>query len=129
MNRKQFLKWLTDTIAQFAFFPDLLSELLDILSETGVENKFIKTLVLRLQVLGQDGVLAITSKEFESIGDGIFSMHLPGKGYNIRILYSFLDNQQPVLLYAFYERAGKRKTDYSMHIPAAIERLKQLKEG
>lgn len=129
MNREQFLKWLTEIIAQFVYSDSLLSELSEILKETGVEHKFVKTLLLRLHVLGQEGAYAVSSKEFEPIGEGLFSMHLPGKGYNIRILYGFLENQQPALLYAFYERAGKRKTDYTTHIPVAKERLKQLREG
>ncbi len=55
-------------------------------------------------------------------------MHLTGKGFNLRILYAFLANQSPVLLLAFHERAGKRKTDYSGYIPQAAERLRQKKE-
>ena len=73
-------------------------------------------------------LLAFRHKEFENIGGGLYSMHLAGKGFNLRILYAFLANQSPVLLLAFHERAGKRKTDYSGYIPQAAERLRQKKE-
>ena len=67
-------------------------------------------------------------KEFENIGQGLFSMHLTGAGFNIRVLFAFLSNNQPVLLHAFEEKQGKRRTDYSSHIPPALLRLSQTKE-
>lgn len=53
-------------------------------------------------------------------------MHLAGRGFNIRILYAFLPNRQPVLLSAFHERAGKTKTDYTTYIPEANRRFEEM---
>ena len=75
------------------------------------------------------GAQAVQSKEFESIGNGLFSMHLTGSGYNIRVLYSFLQNQQPILLSSFYERGGKRNTDYTKYIEPAKARLEEARKG
>ena len=73
-------------------------------------------------------LLGVNSKDldgFEHIGQGIYSMRLHAKGYNIRILYGFLSDEKPVLLLAFYERAGKRKTDYTPYLDPARKRLEE----
>ena len=75
------------------------------------------------------GIQATVLREFEPLGGGLYSMHLSGQGYNIRILYGFMPNGQPVLLLAFHERAGKAKTDYSSHIPEAQKRFAEYKKG
>ncbi len=49
-------------------------------------------------------------------------------GSNIRILFAFLDGKI-YLLCAFYERKGKRNTEYSSYIPIASQRLDELLEG
>lgn len=128
MNRKnindQLLLYLNGILYHDSFFADLLS----LLDGAGSEKSFFKTLVTRLLVLNTCGVTAINSKEFERIGELLYSMHFPGKDRNIRILYAFLSDERPVLLCAFFERAGKRRTDYSAHIPVALERLSEMKE-
>jgi len=43
---------------------------------------------------------------------------------NIRILYS-IDSNGTILLYGFYERGGKQKTNYKNAIPIAQERYKE----
>lgn len=103
--------------------------MLSIIASSGNELKIFRLLTVRLQYLTQNGVLACQHEEFEPIGDGIYSMHLAGKGFNIRILYSFMLNKEPVLLLCFYERAGKRKTNYTPYISAARERLISEKEA
>ena len=55
------------------------------------------------------------------------SMHLESKNFNYRILFSFMENGE-TLLHLFYERQGKRHTDYSRHTPIAQIRLQELKE-
>lgn len=57
----------------------------------------------------------------------LYSMHLESKNFNYRILFSFMENGE-TLLHLFYERQGKRHTDYSRHTPIAQIRLQELKE-
>lgn len=103
----------------------MTTRLFAIISESGIEREVFRLLAVRLSVLKELGIHAVQHKEFENIGRGLFSMHLQGHNFNIRILYSFLSDQRPVLLLTFYERQGKRKTDYSSYIPQALELLKQ----
>lgn len=46
-----------------------------------------------------------------------------------RILYAFAPDQSPVLLTAFFERGGKRKTSYEPYIPVAQRRMKEEMEA
>lgn len=128
MDKDSVLNFLVSFLGDLCRSPQLLSEILDLIAETGCEKEFFKTLVLRLRTLAMLGARATQAKEFEPIGNGLFSMHLTGQNYNIRILYSFLPNREPALLLAFYERAGKRKTDYSPYIEPAKARFQELKK-
>lgn len=128
MDKDSVLNLLVSFLGDICRSSQLISEILDLIAETGCEKTFFKTLVLRLRMLARFGAQATQAKEFESIGDGLFSMHLTGRNYNIRILYSFLQNRKPALLLAFYERAGKRKTDYTPYMEPAKARLQELKE-
>lgn len=128
MDKDSVLNLLVSFLGDICRSSQLISEILDLIAETGCENEFFKTLVLRLRMLAMLGARATQAKEFEPIGDGLFSMHLTGRNYNIRILYSFLQNRKPALLLAFYERAGKRKTDYTPYMEPAKARLQELKE-
>lgn len=128
MNKTNFLKHLLTCLGQMRISPELVDELCDILVRSGKEFKFITLLATRLSTLASLGARAANEPEFESIGGGLFSMHFAAAGFNIRILYSFLPNREPVLLLAFYEREGKGKTDYSLKLEPAKERLRRLKE-
>ncbi|MCI6358467.1 MAG: hypothetical protein MR778_00710 [Clostridiales bacterium] len=128
MDKDSVLNFLVSFLGDLCRSPRLLSEILDLIAETGCEKEFFKTLVLRLRTLAMLGARATQAKEFEPIGNGLFSMHLTGQNYNIRILYSFLPNREPALLLAFYERAGKQKTDYSPYIEPAKARFQELKK-
>ena len=128
MNIDEVRRYWMDYLESIEVSDTLVSELVKIVAETGNELSVFKIFIQRLSFLQSLGALAVRHKEFESIGDGLFSMHLAGTDFNIRILYSFLPNRQPVLLLAFYERGGKRKTDYTPYKDPALSRLKQIKE-
>ena len=128
MNREQLLRELQDVFSRISIDPLLIKELIRLIVGSGFEQKFLALFRTRILRLLECGVGAISDKEFESIGQGLFSMHLTGSGFNIRILYSFLPDQTPMLLLAFYERAGKRKTNYTPHIVPALDRLCKAKE-
>lgn len=123
MHKDDVLSQLVELLSCFRLAEPLINELLQLIKEKGVEQKFFNTFYSRLEFLRQNRALATKHEEFESIGSGLFSMHISGKGFNVRILYSFLQDRSPILLLAFEERAGKRKTDYSRYIPVAKERL------
>ena len=128
MDKDSVLHILQNLFSDIEVHDELTPELAAILSASGSEARFFKTLVMQLQILLNTGALASNRLDFEVVGKGIFSMKQKSSEYNIRILYSFLPSRAPVLLCAFYERAGKAKTDYTPYIPVALSRLKQCKE-
>lgn len=128
MNNAQILGFLNDYLRGFTFHPQLVEELLSLICGSGFEKRFFRDLVQKLTILRALGVNATQHEEFESIGKRLYSMHMNGAGFNIRILYSFLPDRQPVLLLAFYERAGKNKTDYSGYLEPALSRMRGSQE-
>ena len=128
MNKSSVLDYLIDLLSLMSYHLDLPADLVSMISGSGYEAKFFSLFAARLRQLSAYGIQATVMKEFEPLGDGLYSMHLAGKGFNIRILYGFLSNGQPSLLHAFYERAGKNQTDYSSHIPVASARLAEVRK-
>lgn len=112
MKREEVLSWLCSILGELLYTREFYQELVELIAETGIEGKFFTTFVRQLRMLTLLGAQAVQSKEFESIGNGLFSMHLTGNGYNIRVLYSFLQNQQPILCYpsTSVEESGRPTT-------------------
>ena len=127
MDRETVLRYIISLIGSFTYDPHLPDELVEILAKSGHETAFYKLMTTRLIQLLSERLNAVRLEEFEKLGGGLYSMHFASKGFNIRILYCFLPNGEPALLRAFYERAGKRRTDYSSQIPIAASRLEALK--
>lgn len=124
MNRDMALKSLIALLADFQYHMELLHEITTIIKESGYEAKLFRLLLARLKFLNEHRIQAHEyHQEFERLNRNIYSMHLAKKEFNIRILYSFDMNNRPVLLVPFYERAGKRKTDYTPYISIAEARL------
>ncbi len=129
MNRDIVLKTLYSLLGSFQFFDAMLCELTACISKHGIELAVFNKLMLRLKQLGSLGQGASKLDGFERIDETIYSLHLQGTGFNIRILYAFLPNEQPVLLLAFHERSGHRRTDYTPHLDPAKERFLSIKEA
>jgi len=128
MNKKQVYEWLRALLEPYITHDLMLAELVRIISGSGYESRFYAQLVSRLIFLANHGIIALQQKEFERLNDSLFSMHISSKGYNIRILFSFFPNGKPVLLLAFYEREGKKKTDYTTYLSPALTRFNALLE-
>lgn len=130
MNRDAVLQFILSLFSSWIVYPALPSELSALIAKSGFEDKFFNALLVRLKILSHSGAQAAHPEWFESLknADGIYSMRIFGKGFNIRILYGFSPSQSPLLLLAFHERSGKRKTDYTSYIPAAQQRLAELLE-
>lgn len=74
------------------------------------------------------GERAVRLQAFEKISgsDTIYSIRYPHSGKNPRILYFFICDDTPVLLYAFLE---KNSGDYAHGIKVAERRAKFVKES
>jgi hypothetical protein len=128
MNKEDALRGLRDILDDFLVYNRLIPELVDIVAKSGNEKAFFQCLINRLTFLSRYGIRAAGQhEEFEIIGDGLCSIHLDKKSFNIRILYSFMPDHRPVLLLGFYERAGKKKTDYTPYLEPAKQRFRELK--
>ena len=128
MNKKDVLRYLVLYLGDSLYCAEILTELFDILQGSGVEAAFFKQLVKLLRILADRGGNATEMPGFEPLDSGIYSMRFEGRDYNIRILYAFMPDRRPVLLHAFYERAGKKATDYTGKISLALTRLRTKKE-
>lgn len=128
MNKREVLDLLIQLLGSIRLAPEFVSELVSLIAKSGYERDVIRILSLRLRFLNQEGKFAVRGKEFEQINASIFSLHMTGKGFNLRILFAFLPNDEPVFLYPFFERAGKRKTDYTSKILLAEERFEKEME-
>lgn len=128
MNRRAIIEMLLKAIGHIDVHDRMIEELIGIVVGSGYEEKFFTTFSARLKSLSRYGVDVVKQKEFENIGGGIYSMHIAGHGFNIRILYSILPNGDPSLLLSFYERGGKKKTDYTTYKEPAGERFKERLE-
>lgn len=126
MNRDSILAYLEEYLGTFRCHANLFGDIVDIIARSGYERSFFALLIVQLRILAAQGQNAIQFPGFERLkhAEGeLYSMHLDGRDFNLRILYSFLPDHTPVLLTTFFERAGKRTSDYTPYIPAAKERL------
>lgn len=80
---------------------------------------FVKT--LGKQVYNADGneIIKYLEKEY-------YSLHLTGKNFNLRLLMTFDEEVHPVFLAAFYERAGKKNSDYTSWVKVLDQRYSQI---
>ncbi len=122
------LQELSEHLSGFFVHEDLISEIVSIIEKSGQGKSFFKIFYRRLDFLKSHGKTAQEyHEEFERINAEIYSMHIASKFFNVRILYSFLDDGT-ILLRAFEKASGKRATDYTHQIPLAEERLHTVKE-
>lgn len=126
MNKDGVIVCLEEYLGTFRCHASLFSEIAGIVARSGYERAFFVLLIAQLGILAAQGADAIRFPGFERLkhsGGELYSMHLDGRDFNLRIVYSFLPDRAPVLLTAFFERGGKRTSDYTPYIPTAKERL------
>lgn len=129
MNRKNILTELKELLSVIDLHKSLVDEIIDIIAKSGNELQIFKQFKKLLRILLDLDVNAIQHSEFERLNEILYSMHIDGKGYNLRILYAFLPNGSPTLLLCFYEREGKRITDYTTYLAPAEARFKERLEA
>ena len=128
MNKQDALDLLYRLLGTIRLFPEFIRELADLIAKSGYEKEVIRLLTIRLLLLNQEGRNVVRGKEFERIDEDIYSLHMSGKGFNLRILFAFLPNGEPVFLLPFFERGGKTVTDYTCKLPIARERFQKEME-
>lgn len=143
MNTNEALKLLLKYLLPFQsddimIHPDFLKDIKNLLKKElkGSEAKFFQQMVTQLDNIKQSGknVHKIDGNEILSgVGNDangqpwdLYSIHLSSDKYNIRFIVKFNEQSTPCLLYAFYERTGKRKTDYTVPKKISKERFLEL---
>lgn len=122
MNKRKALELLKENLEKyleegFIFHTLFLKEFKKLLEDaSGCEKEIFTLLVKQLQfikVLGKEVYNADGNEIIRYQKRDYYSLHLEGKSFNLRLLMTFNDLESPVFLAAFYERAGKRATDYT----------------
>ncbi|MDO4328128.1 MAG: hypothetical protein Q4C66_02175 [Lachnospiraceae bacterium] len=84
---------------------------------------FVKNLGIRVNEADNNEILSHMGQ-----GSYYYSLHIQDKIVNIRLLMTFSVSGTPLFLGAFFEKAGKRVSDYSQWLPIMDERAKQIGE-
>lgn len=127
-NTAKYLQELSSHLSGFLVYDELIQELIPIVKASGNAKRFFSILYRRLDFLKTYGKNAQEHhEEFERLNADIYSLHIKSQFFNVRILYSFLEDGT-ILLRAFEEKSNKRVTDYTNQIPLAQERLQAIKE-
>mgnify|MGYP000918045015 FL=1 len=123
-------------LCSFHIHPDCLEEIIKgFKKKRGNDVKLLAVFEAQFENLKKYGATAVnvfSNDKFEDLkykkAENICSMHIDTSEVNYRILYSCLEDGT-VLLHGFFEKAGKRKTDYTDAIPKAQKRLAEWKES
>ena len=110
--------------------PELIEELRRLLSKSGDEDAFLALLANFLNIIASctPNFYEITKvRGFEKLKNAkdLYSMRFCMKNKNIRILFSFYENNV-LLLCAFHERQGKNVSEYEAFIPSAQTRFAEM---
>lgn len=116
----------------FKIHPKCEKKIIELFKSRGNDVKLLTVFTTRLGQLKELGVSAVKlgRKSFEILKqtNGIYSMHIDTAEVNYRVLYSFT-RENSILLHGFFEKAGKKATDYKTAIPIAQHRRKEWEEG
>lgn len=126
MNKDDALAKLLEIVGLCLIDEMFVDELLNIIKNSGVENSILNMLLYDIRILLEfkENARLVKPKRFEKLKTcELYSIIIKAE-HNIRILYHFI-NERPILLLAFYERSGKKRTDYSNKINEAEKRLKK----
>lgn len=134
MNTKEALSILIRELGEFPVHPRFMDELISLLKKElkGKEARFFKLLITQLKNVKDFGIMVHTVDNNEKIhgGDGHFySIHLQQSQFNVRLLVYICDDGTAYFLSAFYERSGKRASDYTKNITVLSTRLEEMKRG
>lgn len=135
MNKKEALTALAKNLEEylqqgFLFHPSFMKEFKELLHNASGNEKEIFSLlikqlnfvkILKNQVYTADGneIIKYLEKEY-------YSLHLLGKNFNLRLLMTFDEKGNPVFLAAFFERAGKKVSDYTQWKKVLANRYREM---
>lgn len=135
MKKEEIIQMLQECLEEgnqngFVFHKQFLQELGALLKNASGSEKEIFNLLVRQLGYVRDfnrRVNEVDSNEIiKHTKRCYYSLHLQGGRFNIRLIISFMMDNTPVFLVAFYERSGKKKTNYSNYIEILDNRFKEI---
>lgn len=131
MKTKEILELMAKLFADLKMHPLFLKEIRQLLSKElrGKESNFFKILSTQLHNIEVFGTMIHTVDSNEKLKNWdktFYSIHLQQQQFNIRLLIYITDDHMPLFLCAFYERSGKKKTDYTTYKSVLESRLNQM---
>ena len=138
MNKKEAIRELSQNLEKyfvigFCFHLMFIAELKKLLEKaTGNEKEIFSLLIKQLdfiKVLGKEVYKADSNEIIKYQERNYYSLHLSAKNFNFRLLMTFDDENNPIFLAAFYERSGKRVSDYSLWSKVIHCRYIEMIEG
>lgn len=127
---KQLKKYLEDyTDCNFIFHTEFVKEFVYIATNVSYQDVFLAQFVAILRNVRdyKHNIYKIDSHEhLKGKYSSLYSLHMQTKNYNVRLLISFDNKDNPLFLLAFYERSGKRNTGYDTYAPTANARRIEL---
>lgn len=129
MNKNALLEALQKLFFNYLYHPNLKDDIVGLIAKSGFENQFIKTfvqLMAEYKALGRAQAERRPKSKFEPFDETLFSLHVNGKDFNIRILYAYTGaDERLTFLHAFWERDA---SDYKKAVLIAYERLYELEK-
>ncbi len=134
MNYKEAIEQLTTLFSGYSFHLKFLEELAALLKKDlkGKESAFFKCLINQLNYLkdhGRNVHLTDGHEQIKGFDGHFYSIHVQQKGFNVRFLIYIGDDNIPIFLCAFNERAGHKATGYETYTNVLMSRLNEMKEG
>lgn len=135
MNKKEALSVLIKNLEEylhqgFRFHYAFMEEFKNLLYDAqGHEKEIFALLVKQLafvKTLGRQVYNADGNEIIKYLDKEYYSLHLTGKNFNLRLLMTFDAENNPIFLAAFYERAGKRISDYTQWKKILDKRYSQM---
>lgn len=114
--------------------PEFASEFSSLVQNTGLEDRIARVLLSRMELIrtcGLDFLCSSGNRDFEKLrgsAAGLYSIHIKGNNMNYRVLLTCTSSGK-ILLHTFYERGGKKNTNYAKAIEIAKKRMQELTAG
>ena len=134
MNTKEILETLVKHFSDFILHDQFVKELHALLKKDlrGQEKDFFNCLATQLSNIKTFGTMVHTTDANEKLkgADGhYYSIHLARKQFNVRFIVNIQNDGTPYFLCAFFEKSGKKATDYSAYTKVMEKRFKELMKG
>jgi len=112
----------------FTFHPAFFEEFVELVGRSGSEKKLLNQFIQRLYAIMMLDNIDYGLKWLEHLKgySNMYSLHLDADSKNYRLLFS-KNGKGKYFLRMFYEKSGKKATEYAKHVEIAISRRDNTK--